>query len=114
EALERRFPTPIETAAYRIIQEALTNVARHAQVSEVVVRLRADMSRLSLEVQDEGIGFDLGTNPAAMIGCGLTGMRERSALLGGAFRIESVRGAGTLLAAELPFPDPASTEGEST
>src|SRR5262249_36767352 len=91
--LDGRLPTPIETTAYRIIQEALTNVARHSQVSEVVVRVRADSSRLTLEVQDEGIGFDPGPIYASKSGCGLTGMRERCALLGGALRIESASGA---------------------
>ena len=99
----RRFPAGIETAAYRITQEALTNVLRHAGVSEVVVRLWASDETLSVQVEDHGVGFNAEAALAAGRSSGLSGMRERVALLGGRFTLESVPGAGTHLTAELPL-----------
>jgi signal transduction histidine kinase len=93
----------VETAAYRIVQEALTNVARHAGVNEVLVRLRLGDEALHLHVEDRGRGFDPGTGLAAATSSGLSGMMERAVLLGGQFRVESAPRAGTRLAAELPL-----------
>jgi PAS domain S-box-containing protein len=101
--VERRFPTDVETAAYRIVQEALTNVARHAAVSEVMVRLWADQDSLHVQVEDQGSGFDVEASQAAAGGGGLSGMYERAALLGGQLTIESAPGAGTCLTAALPL-----------
>ena len=100
---QRRFPAEIETAVFRIIQEALTNVARHAQTKRVTVRLWANDETLSLQIEDDGIGFPV--EPALRAGhsSGLSGMRERAALLGGQFTIESVPGSGTNLTARLPL-----------
>jgi signal transduction histidine kinase len=92
-----------ETALYRIMQEALTNVAKHAHASHVSVILerRADVARLIIE--DDGIGFDVllsgagGADP-----CGLVGMRERAALLGGTLDIESSATRGTTLITRIP------------
>ncbi len=104
--LEQRFAPETETAAYRIMQEALTNVARHAQVDEVTVRLWADSETLVVQAQDQGVGFD----PQAMLvpgsANGLAGMRERARLLGGYLTVDSSPGGGTRLTAELPLqPD---------
>jgi len=101
--LDRRFPPEIETAAYRIVQEALTNVARHAHVSEVRVRLWATDDKLNIQIEDAGAGFDVGAALAAGGSAGLSGMRERAALLGGHLTIESTPGAGASLTAELPL-----------
>jgi signal transduction histidine kinase len=101
-ALERRFEPTVETAAYRVVQEALTNVARHAGVSTVSVRVWAEADALTVQVEDPGAGFD----PGAVLGGvahGLTGMQERVALLGGELTIDSAPGAGTHLAARLPL-----------
>jgi PAS domain S-box-containing protein len=112
--LGRRFPPAVETAAYRIVQEALTNAARHAGVSEVMVRLWVGEDTLGMQIEDQGTGFD----PSAVLGdaasIGLTGMRERAILLGGRLMVESVPGAGTSLTAELPLGKPVETgtEGE--
>ena len=100
--LEGRFPSDVETAAYRIAQEALTNVARHAGVSEVKVRLWADAATLGLQIEDRGTGFDPGAVLAAGTSGGLFGMRERAVLLGGDLRVESAPGGGTRVTAELP------------
>ncbi len=99
--LERqRFAPEVETAAYRVVQEALTNVARHANVQQATVRVWTDQDTLSIEVADDGKGFDL-DNVVARETSGLTGMRERATLAGGQLQIESRPGEGTRLLAEL-------------
>jgi PAS domain S-box-containing protein len=102
--LDRRlYPPEVETAAYRIIQEALTNIARHAGVREATVRLWRDRDRLVLHIDDKGRGFD---SPAVLSrdrSSGLSGMRERAVLLGGHLTVASVPGEGTSVNAELPF-----------
>ena len=77
---DRRFDDGLETAVYRLLQEALTNVARHAQASHVRVLVRESGEQVLVEVQDDGIGFDTG---AVSQGFGLAGMRERVGLVGG-------------------------------
>jgi signal transduction histidine kinase len=98
----RRFAPDIETAAYRIVQEALTNVARHAGVDRVEVEIQADESALRIRINDKGNGFDLNSLTVGITG-GLSGMGERASMLGGQLNIESTRGAGTFLTAELPL-----------
>ncbi len=101
--LERWFPPEVSTAAYRIVQEALTNVARHARTNEAVVRMWTDQEALYLRVEDKGSGFD----PEALdivSATGLNGMRERALLLNGKFNIDSAPGVGTTVSAELPLP----------
>jgi signal transduction histidine kinase len=95
-----RFPSSIETAAYRIVQEALTNVARHAAVTEAKVRLWTSGDRLYVQIQDAGIGFNPEVVRTGETSSGLPGMRERAALLGGALTIDSAPGAGARLTAE--------------
>lgn len=96
---ERRFPKRVETAAFRIIQESLTNVARYAEVKEVEVYIFID-SRLRIEVRDHGHGFNLekvdGTSYQTG---GISGMRERASWLGGEFLIISSPGKGTTVLA---------------
>ena len=96
----KRFAPEVETAAYRIVQEALTNVARHAGVSSATVRLRLDSRTLSVVVEDSGRGFSpLG--PRSDSSTGLTGMQERARLLGGSLSVDSAPGAGTRVTAAL-------------
>lgn len=99
---ERRFEPEIETAAYRIVQEALTNVARHARVNTAAVEVRADKDSLRIRVKDLGVGFDPQSLPATASG-GLSGMRERAILLGGQLSLESAPDTGTLVNAMLPL-----------
>ncbi len=98
--LDRRFPAPVETAAFRIVQEGLTNVARHAGVGSAAVSVSAAAGNLSIEVTDRGTGFDHAVPSGTT--AGLSGMRERATLLGGRFELESGPG-GTTLVVELPF-----------
>lgn len=100
--VQGRYATEQETALYRIVQEALTNVARHSQVKAVTVRLWGTQNTLGVQIEDEGKGFD----PAAMLRSGtsgLSGMRERMVLLGGSLTIESVIDGGTCITAEFPL-----------
>lgn len=100
---ERRFAPEVETAAYRIVQEALTNVARHADVKDVTVRVWGDADILAVQIEDHGKGFDPEATLAASDTTGLAGMRERTTLLDGQFSIESHYGAGTRVTAEWKF-----------
>ena len=100
---DARFAQEIETAAYRIVQEALTNVARYAQVKEVEVRVSADAESVEVEVRDLGQGFNVAAAIAAASSIGLTGMRERARLLGGKFSVVSVERIGTTVTADLPL-----------
>jgi two-component system sensor histidine kinase DegS len=90
----------LEIALFRVIQEALTNVVRHAQAQHAWVRLQMTDQGLELTIEDDGIGIALGT-PASG-GFGLRGMRERIELLGGRLSVASSRGEGTRIAALLP------------
>jgi signal transduction histidine kinase len=103
--LERRFSPVIETAAFRIVQEALSNVARHTQVGEVTVQLWADSDALSIQVEDQGAGFDVEMAISSGTSSGLDGMQERATLLGGQFTVTSVLGEGTHVIAWLPLEE---------
>lgn len=102
-ALENRFAAELETAAYRIVQEALTNVARHAGVNEVFVSVWSDADILSVEIEDRGAGFDPAAALAANVSSGIAGMGERARLLGGGLTIESTVGNGARIIAHLPL-----------
>jgi signal transduction histidine kinase len=97
---EQRVPSEVETALYRIVQESLTNVVKHAHAQRVSISLTRQKGSVKAVVEDDGQGFD----PAhADGGYGLVGMRERLALLGGRLRVESSPGAGTTIAADVPL-----------
>jgi PAS domain S-box-containing protein len=98
----QRFDRKIETAAYRIVQEALTNVARHAGVDRVEVNVSASDKALRIRVEDQGSGFAPDSLPARAT-VGLSGMRERARILGGRLRIAAIPGRGTCLTAALPL-----------
>lgn len=99
-----RLPADVELAAYRIVQEALTNVARHASASNCEVTLRRDLDRLDITIKDDGQGFDPTAVEAApgRRGLGLLGMRERATQLTGTFRIDTAPGGGTCVHVCLP------------
>jgi signal transduction histidine kinase len=95
-------PADIDLSAFRIIQEAVTNVVRHASTSQCQVLIDQQDEQLLIEVTDSGRG---GT--VAGTGYGITGMRERAALLGGDFSAGPRPGGGYRVAARLPVPAPA-------
>jgi signal transduction histidine kinase len=99
--LPERLPSEIETALYRIVQESLTNVVKHARAGRVSIVIRRKENAVSVVLEDDGVGFDPTT--AREDGLGLVGMRERLALLGGRLDIESRPGAGTTFVAEVPL-----------
>ena len=111
--VNQRFSPEVETAAYRIVQAALTNVALHANVDEVAVLIWTDQSSLCVQVEDQGTGFDPATVAAGGATSGLPGMRERAALLGGRLAVDSAPGAGTRLTAELSLGNPADQRDKS-
>ena len=99
--LEGRFEPAVETAAFRIIQEALTNVARHARVKEAQVRCQAEAGALRIKVEDPGAGFD--PLKITRFSSGLAGMRERAEALGGSLTVASAPGSGVRLTVLLPL-----------
>jgi signal transduction histidine kinase len=99
---EYRGPGVTETAAFRIIQEALNNVIKHAETLEVGVEIVNNTDRLTVRVRDRGRGFDL-TTASPPPGGGLSSMRARAELAGGRWHLETAPGAGTCVSAELPF-----------
>jgi PAS domain S-box-containing protein len=98
----RRFKPEIETAVFRIIQEALTNAARHAEVNEVEVTLELKEDTIQVDIQDQGRGFDL-EKVDQQFPVGITGMRERASAVGGFLNIYSSNGKGTHIQAILPL-----------
>jgi signal transduction histidine kinase len=97
-----RFPAAVEIAAFRIIQEALTNVARHAAVEEVEVEVQADRDYLTLRIEDRGHGFNP-RSASAGGSAGIIGIQERARLVGGHLTLESAMTAGTRIAVVLPL-----------
>jgi two-component system, NarL family, sensor kinase len=96
-------PAAVEVAVYRITQEALTNVARHAQAHSCVVRLAVDEEvneEVGLEIVDNGVGIPAGRSA----GVGLSSMRERASELGGSCIVERAPNGGTRVLVHLPMP----------
>jgi signal transduction histidine kinase len=107
-SVEGRLPVETETAVFRAAQEVITNVARHAQASSVLVQVGRQGDQLVIEIEDDGVGFD----PASVRelapsgrGLGLLGLRERMELLGGSAEIESAPGSGTRVVLRAPLPN---------
>lgn len=110
-----RFPADVETACFRVAQEALTNVVRHARASQVEVELRVEASALELMVRDDGEGFEVeaARNRAIRGGSlGLLGMQERVALLEGEFQMQSAPGDGTEIHVRFPLPQAPERSAE--
>jgi PAS domain S-box-containing protein len=100
EIVDERLPEPVEAAAYYLVAEALTNVAKYASASQVSVRVARTDGNVVVEVADDGIG---GADAAG--GTGLRGLADRVEALGGSLEVVSPEGAGTSLRAEIPRPD---------
>lgn len=98
-------PPAVELVLYRIVQEALSNVAKHASASQALVRLTRRGRALRMVIEDDGRGFDVdAVRRSRESGLGLFGMEERLALVGGSLRVESAAGRGTRVIAEVPLP----------
>jgi len=99
----------VEAAVYRIVEEALTNVMRHAAARSVTISLRHAGDRLTVVVEDDGAGFEpTDRTLSAGSGMGLLCMEERARLLDGTVRIDSAPGKGTVVRLSLPVPPPGS------
>jgi signal transduction histidine kinase len=107
-----RVPNEVETAIYRIVQEALTNIARHAQATEVGVLLERRSDTVVAVIEDNGRGFDIQEALAPGAGhLGLFGMQERAALVGGHWDVESSSGKGATVFVEVPVQNEAVEPG---
>jgi signal transduction histidine kinase len=115
DGLSRRLPADVELVLYRVVQEALTNIAKHASASSAIVSLSRRRNEVTLNVEDDGVGFEVDdgrqTNGS---GLGLFGMRERLALVGGDLQIESARGGGTRITARVPLASRRAKTGRAT
>jgi signal transduction histidine kinase len=101
-----RLPETSETNLYRIVQEALNNVAKHARATNVTVLLHRQAKGLVLIIEDDGVGFETrqnGSDPKKITGLGVVGMRERAALLKGTLEMESDPGKGTTVLVRVPI-----------
>ncbi len=105
--LQRRLPVEVELVLYRVIQEALSNVAKHSGASRARVTLSRKGNVVTARVTDDGRGFDLGQVPDSGGGLGLFGMGERLALVGGSLEIDANQGAGATVTARVPLKRPA-------
>ena len=112
----RRLPSTLETTIFRVVQESLTNVKKHARARTVKVRLGADATHVSVTVVDDGCGFDaqeMSDKFRRGESHGVEGMRERTAFLGGSMRVQSRKGEGTAVVFELPLPRASASEEAS-
>ncbi|TMK85653.1 MAG: PAS domain S-box protein [Actinobacteria bacterium] len=102
---QSEMPSDVETLAYRVVQEALSNVKKHASATSVTVRVEASAGTLQVEVKDDGVGFDPEESREFLRSgrVGLASMRERAELAGGTLTIKSEPGSGTTIMAALPF-----------
>jgi signal transduction histidine kinase len=104
---ETSLPAELNTTCFRIVQEALTNILRHARAKKVVVELRRHRADLELVIRDDGIGFDVSAVRGASLG--LLGMQERVVLLSGQIKIKSKPGSGTEIRARFPLAPPVNS-----
>ena len=101
----RRLPAEVETALFRVVQEVITNIARHAAARHVDIWFQFDNHRTTVSIEDDGIGFDMvevTLSPDTQRGLGLMGMYERVELLGGKMEIDTAPGYGTQIQIQMP------------
>ncbi|MBI4303589.1 MAG: GAF domain-containing protein [Chloroflexi bacterium] len=106
--MSKRLTPAVETALFRIIQEAIHNITKYAEAHNVRILLEVKGNRVTAVVEDDGKGFDVETTFSTKVGTsslGLLGIQERATLLGGSFSIKSQAGQGTRLVVEIPLPD---------
>lgn len=109
----RRYAAAVETALYRIVQEALTNTAKYAQASHVGIVFEDREKEIVVTVVDDGVGFDVERALHAEKGLGLFGMKERAQLLGGTVDIRSAPSEGTTVIVRIPLPKEGREDGHS-
>jgi signal transduction histidine kinase len=97
---ENEIPDSLKTVLFRVMQEAMNNVAKHSKADLIRLTLRKTADKIELFINDNGAGFDL---ESIRQGVGLTSMRERTELLGGTFAVESILGKGTTIRASWPI-----------
>ena len=115
DSLFPRLSAKKEIAMFRVSQEALNNISKHASATRVVVSLRSGGGSLLLSIADDGKGFVPGGAPQlAGFGWGLTNMRQRAELIGGSFRMHSIMGHGTTIEVEVNAPDIAEPDGSDS
>jgi PAS domain S-box-containing protein len=100
---EDRLPPEVEGTMYRVVQEALNNVLKHARAVHVDIALERHADHVSLIIEDDGVGFDPSNTAISTGGVGLVGMRERAALIGADLQIESTAGRGTTVFVRVPL-----------
>ena len=102
---EETLPGDLETSLYRILQEALNNILKHASAKNVSVLYHRSTTGISLIIEDDGCGFntDIALRGPGAGGLGVVGMRERAELLGGTLDVESFPGKGTTVVCRVPF-----------
>jgi len=104
EGLQRRLPRDVELVLYRVFQEALTNVSKHASATTALVQIKRNGNEVTLVIEDDGNGFDPGQPSLTEgSGLGLFGMRERLTLVGGVAEVASEKGKGTRISARVPL-----------
>jgi signal transduction histidine kinase len=111
EGIPAQLPEPYRTCIYRVVQEALTNCARHAKAKSIGVSILGGPSGISLAIRDDGVGFDPSNVRAR--GLGLVGIEERIMDIGGELVLTSQAGQGTLLAARIPLPQEVASNEHS-
>jgi PAS domain S-box-containing protein len=100
-----RLPPEVEGTMYRVVQEALNNVLKHARAAHVDIALERHADHVSLIIEDDGVGFDPSNAPNGTHGLGLVGMRERAALIGADLQVESTAGRGTTVFIRVPLAE---------
>lgn len=101
---DRTLPAELAGAVFRIVQESLTNILRHARAAQVTVRMTITAAELALHIRDDGVGFHVEAERPGKTGVGLLGMRERALAVGATLRIVSQPGSGTEIHASFPIP----------
>jgi signal transduction histidine kinase len=104
-SVTQRLAPGVETALYRVVQEALTNATRHAEASRIRVEVDQEQDCLCGSISDDGVGFEIDRHAANGSGLGLRGMRERLGALGGSLRVVSAPGRGAEIRFRLPLGD---------
>lgn len=115
DGLYDRYPSKVESTLFRIVQEAITNIIRHAQATKVKIKLSQSDTDVILEIEDDGVGFDtqILQHPTPKHGLGLRGMLERTMILGGRFELNTAPRHGTRIRVSIPFSQVWATDGKN-